>query len=1074
MTFTQGSGSTNDTITVSGGFANSTIGDGTLYVNGIAYTVSSVSGNVLTLNTLGSVTSQTFTATLEESPVTATFDEPAISLLPSKDAITTNLNVSGNTITRTDGRSWVDAGFTVNSSISLGGTGTDTLSDDGTYTIQSISGNVITLTTSVPDTSTESGIATVSFTPTGSDDPGSDVQSLTKVTNLPIALAGGTGVLQSGATYQVVNVDTTNQTFQLEDLNGNLLTLSTSVNDAIKGLGFSGDRPDAAAGRLSPGSGFFAPTVHLTPAAGPQALVYDLTGSLTGGVTYQLAGPGGVSLSTTGAGAGASLSSAYTDSSTAGLVADGTGNSANATANPTTYAYALSSLISAGQDITISSFSALQTSATAKNSSDGLVGVGGASTNSTMTADTEAWVGDSTHVTDVVTGGDFALSATTGDRASGSGTAHAGGLVGVADARTTTVNVNYNTTATLGQHSSVIAAGNASIGATSAVDAESNAYASGLGFGADGHSSANTYVGTNPDNNGVTEALTQAQVASGASLFGNTASISAYVAPVCVGGTGSLCTGGYTVHGLTALSTSKAYGAGFYSEGISYADTEVAATNNVILNGSAAAVTGLEGVDFIADFSNVNTYADSFSRSTGLFGYVNGTATNNTDIYTTGEGDSGALVTAGPRSSSGPLAEPGTTRLAFYLSTDNGGEGGLAGTLSAGSNGHVSKRSLASGGGHDHGDANDGNPPVEHKSIPFSSNVMILSGLPPQVVIDSSGNVQTLVDALVYDSAGTAKAQGSNVDGTTVVVGDITNPGPGNVVFRATSENGNRYTISGSGGTWTFNDALTKVSIVNYSNKILEVNDVRVLSSDQPTVDLGISPDTTLTFHIKATVQPTNVDVENYGTGAVVINGTIDNPIGTTSIHNHVRTGRIKRLARGRDDGAAERLEQRAGPRVATPDSPTAAAFRRLTAATHEPLLADLHGGSQPRDRRQLAEHWHEQRARQRRLRLLGASPNRDELHDRLRQLSYQLDLPRAQPVLHWRAGQVHRRGAWNRDRWPDQRRLLLRHRVRRRQQHLAIDHPRWRRDRADADRRRLDRRPLAAPGGAVQRQLER
>src|SRR5262249_36308205 len=155
--------------------------------------------------------------------------------------------------------------------------------------------------------------------------------------------------------------------------------------------------------------------------------------------------------------------------------------------------------------------------------------------------------------------------------------------------------VDYDTTVDVGPNSAILAAGHVVAAARSATVVSANAYASGAGFGADGHSTANAFVGHNGDG------LTQTTIGAGASVVGDTASLRAEVGPVCVGGTGDDCTGGYSVAGLHTDARSKSYGSGFYSEGIDRADTEVGnsdstnthqVANRVILHGADAAVTG--------------------------------------------------------------------------------------------------------------------------------------------------------------------------------------------------------------------------------------------------------------------------------------------------------------------------------------------------------------------------------------------------------------------------------------------------------------------------------------------------
>ena len=181
--------------------------------------------------------------------------------------------------------------------------------------------------------------------------------------------------------------------------------------------------------------------------------------------------------------------------------------------------------------------------------------------------------------------------------------------------------------------------------AVTAMDVNSNSYASGLGFGADGHSTANAYVGKSSGGGATTETELQAN----SSLFANSVQLGGDVQSVCLGGDtacptiDSVCTSTVanpcrTVRGLHVTAHSESYGAGFYSEGIDSANMEISAHNNVYVRGGAQ-ITGLEGVDAFATYdtsgSGHDTDADSFARSTGLFGYVSADAKNNTDLYNT-------------------------------------------------------------------------------------------------------------------------------------------------------------------------------------------------------------------------------------------------------------------------------------------------------------------------------------------------------------------------------------------------------------------------------------------------------
>src|SRR6185436_4923406 len=183
----------------------------------------------------------------------------------------------------------------------------------------------------------------------------------------------------------------------------------------------------------------------------------------------------------------------------------------------------------------------------------------------------------------------------------------------------------------------------------------------------------------------------------------------------------------------------------------------------------------------------------------------------------------------------------------------------------------TSKRSLAGGGSH--GDTDFQN----NEDIDFSSDVLILSGRTPvlEVVlgIGANGEIAEAINTSIHDTDNAAKTSGV-INAGEIFVNDITNPGAGDVVFRASDS------IAGGNGTWEFRDSLPQVRITNASNKDLKVNNINVISERQPVVWLDPSTGSrTLTFLIEQDVTPSLVDIQNLGTGDVIINGTIENPI---------------------------------------------------------------------------------------------------------------------------------------------------------------------------------------------------
>jgi len=305
------------------------------------------------------------------------------------------------------------------------------------------------------------------------------------------------------------------------------------------------------------------------------------------------------------------------------------------------------------------------------------------------------------------------------------------------------------------------------------------------------------------------------------------------------------------VPSLWLHATSSSKGAGFYSEGIDDATADTTASNTVTI-GARAQLTGTEGVDLRTSFANVDTYADSYARSTG-------------------PSDGSVKDVAGNTPNGNPGPYPA---LAFYVSTANG-------SVSAGMDGHVSKRSLAAGGGDE-----DGSGAVATQRVVFDSDVLILSGRSPRLVVDADGTITEAVNVTV----GPTQQTSGPVVGDTIVVNNITNPGPGTVFFDSPTI---ANTSPGAKGTWTFRDTLSSVLLSNASALPMQVNDISVLSSAQPIVDLQ-GPTVTLLFTIRRDVAPTLIEI--LGTHAavapavdgpaIIINGVIDNPIGTTKVRN--------------------------------------------------------------------------------------------------------------------------------------------------------------------------------------------
>ena len=505
--------------------------------------------------------------------------------------------------------------------------------------------------------------------------------------------------------------------------------------------------------------------------------------------------------------------------------------------SPNVAAYIAAALVDADGNVTIETLLKTNSNATASNSTGGFVGKGDPKAYIDQNTINTAYIADNVQL---IAGGDLIIKSVSDHRSTVSSSAKAGGFVGLANA-TSDTDASYSNKIWIDQNADLLVSGAVNIQADTKTDFDSISYASGKGFGGD--AASHNYID-------FTQALTQVEFKTGALVTANTLSAQATVSKL------KLHVGG------------SAYGAGFYSEGSDDSGIAIDAQNKVILAASAM-LTGLDGVDLIASFDHVDTYAKSFSRSTGLFGWVSSTASNTTGLNTTVTGAADALVVAGPRiNTDTPLkTDAQSSHLAFLVSTDNGS------SISAMRDASTSKRSLASGGSHGSVTFTD------DQTIDFSSDVRILSGRSPVLVINSSGVITTAVNTSVNDG-GTTKTSGQ-ISAAEIFVDDISNPGAGDIVFRADDS------IAGGGGLWEFGDSLAQVQISNASDKNLIINNINVFSSRQPVVWLQPSTASrTLTFHIDRNVWPGLVKIFNTGTGDIKLNGTIENPIGTTSIVN--------------------------------------------------------------------------------------------------------------------------------------------------------------------------------------------
>ena len=341
-------------------------------------------------------------------------------------------------------------------------------------------------------------------------------------------------------------------------------------------------------------------------------------------------------------------------------------------------------------------------------------------------------------------------------------------------------------------------------------------------------------------------------------------------------------------------------GAGFVGVGESNGNFTMNAENNVLID-SAASVTGTAGVDVLPTFQNINggvsNPASADATATGLFGFVSPTANNNTKLSSTASSTAtarrrctgpGAVATRPTASSIPARASTACSRL--YIDT-------TPGTINSGQSAHVHRRAIAAGTDHENGSTN------LNQAVPWYANVTILSNAVnnPTLIIGPTGNIITQIGITF------------TISGNTIYVNDISGNDTGQVFVNSvadTADNNvgnNTDDISGSGATWSFVDTLGAVTIINYSPMNVQIDNINVVDTARGSMhDVTLLAGSTwngssyagnigsieLTFAIKHISEPTLVTIKNLGGGSgtslpspnLILNGTINNPIGTTTI----------------------------------------------------------------------------------------------------------------------------------------------------------------------------------------------
>jgi hypothetical protein len=274
--------------------------------------------------------------------------------------------------------------------------------------------------------------------------------------------------------------------------------------------------------------------------------------------------------------------------------------------------------------------------------------------------------------------------------------------------------------------------------------------------------------------------------------------------------------------------------------------------------GANTTLTGTSGVDVRALTQNVNVSQNPHASFFGI-GSSNSDKHLTTTLSSRVEGDSQVTVTAGPRLLPGegvppadftPLQRPaGYPLLALYVDASV-----------------------------------DPNSKDGDRHIGWDSNVVLLSGPSPDLLIDPTGQVVKAINVSVNGGQRSGKVAGN------VSVDPIVNNKRGQALFQ--SDNSGNSVVAASlptGPLFTFRETYQTVSLVNQSANSLIINDINVIDTTPllsvPAVQVALDANDVkgFQFSVNHDFKPTTITVHN-ASGAVGVAGTVNNPIGITRV----------------------------------------------------------------------------------------------------------------------------------------------------------------------------------------------
>ncbi len=414
-----------------------------------------------------------------------------------------------------------------------------------------------------------------------------------------------------------------------------------------------------------------------------------------------------------------------------------------------------------------------------------------------------------------------------------------------------------NVSSTVSHSSTVEIGDSAKLDAQGTLDVESfsNDTASATSSVAEGSLLVSTATNTTTLNVGSsstpTPATTKTTIDSGALLQGNTVTVGATVTGLNLTDTASESSGG-----VGAGATAK-------SEMAINDNTQVHLESNSTVSGTTVNIRALN--------ENVSLTSQATANIYTLIGYPESDADITYQSTATVNADTGSHVSGGKSSINATDQTPSSqqTSNAYYDGARNSGTSNTGGSI---------------------------NPqPI----LNWNGDAAVQSD--PVLVVNANGAITQAVGVSVNGGQTTG-----NITGSTISVDPISNSDNLSNAITFSAPGG---VIEGS-GTLSAAAAFDTITITNYSNKILVINGIQTANPNvHPTLDLNAASTSGFTAAVDNTVPPTNVTIDDEGTGNVVLNApsqvpgapsgsslgySIYNPVGTTTIiarHGSVLNG---------------------------------------------------------------------------------------------------------------------------------------------------------------------------------------